>query len=251
MGSGAAATRAVAQLVLLDGRFATMPGVVSEGRRVIANIERSANLFVTKTVYAILLAVAVSIARWPYPYLPRHLTIISTFTIGIPGFFLALAPNSRRYIPGFIVRVLRFTIPAGIVAAGAALVAYAIARFGHDLSVREIRTTSALVLIAVALWVLVLQARPFNWWKTLLVASMVGAVALILLVPALRDFYAVQLPPASVLLEAAAVAGVAIVLLEVGWRFSRVIGSRRDFDQVVDENPDDEEALASEPSSTG
>ena len=234
MGSGAAATRAVAQLVLLDGKFATLPGVVAEGRRVIANIERSANLFVTKTVYAIILAIAVVIASWPYPYLPRHLTIVSVFTIGIPGFFLALAPNSRRYIPGFIIRVLRFTIPAGTVAAAAALVAYGIARYGHDLPVREVRTTSALVLIAVALWVLVLQARPFNWWKTLLVGSMAGAVVLILVVPGLRDFYAVELPPARVLGEAAIVAGIAIGLLEVGWRFSRVIGSRRNFEKVVE-----------------
>ena len=222
MGSGAAATRAVAQLVLLDGKFSVMPGVVAEGRRVMANIERSANLFVTKTVYAVLLAITVSVISWPYPYLPRHLTIISTFTIGIPGFFLALAPNSRRYVPGFIVRVLRFCIPAGIIAGAAALVAYGIARYGHDLPTREVRTTSALVLIAVALWVLVLQARPFNWWKTILVASMVGSIALILAVPALRDFYAVQMPPADVLGEAAIVAGVGIVLLEVGWRFSRV-----------------------------
>jgi cation-transporting ATPase E len=244
MGSGAAATRAVAQLVLLDGKFSTMPGVVAEGRRVMANIERSANLFVTKTVYAVLLAITVALISWPYPYLPRHLTIISTFTIGIPGFFLALAPNSRRYIPGFIVRVLRFTIPAGIVAAAAALVAYAIARYGHDLPTREVRTTSALVLIAVGLWVLVLQARPFNWWKTLLVASMVAAVALILVIPPLRDFYAVQLPPVEVLGEAAIVAGVAIALLELGWRFSRVITSRRSFDEVVDDDPADEEALA-------
>ena len=234
MGSGAAATRAVAQLVLLDGKFATLPGVVAEGRRVIANIERSANLFVTKTVYAVILAIAVVIASWPYPYLPRHLTIVSVFTIGIPGFFLALAPNTRRYIPGFIIRVLRFTIPAGIIAAAAALVAYGIARYGHDLPVREVRTTSALVLIAVALWVLVLQARPFNWWKTLLVGSMVGAVALILVVPGLRDFYAVELPPARVVGEAAIVAGIAIGLLEVGWRFSRVIGNRRNFDEVVE-----------------
>ena len=191
-----------------------------------------------------ILAIAVVIASWPYPYLPRHLTIVSVFTIGIPGFFLALAPNARRYIPGFIVRVLRFTIPAGTVAAAAALVTYGIARYGHDLSIREVRTTSALVLITVALWVLVLQARPFNWWKTLLVASMVGAVALILLVPGLRDFYAVELPPAKVLGEAAIVAGIAIALLEIGWRFSRVIGSRRNFDEVVDDDPADEEAPA-------
>src|SRR5262249_43823087 len=136
MGSGAAATRAVAQLVLLDGRFAVLPGVVAEGRRVIANIERSANLFVTKTAYAVFIAVAIVISGWRYPFLPRHLTLVSVFTIGIPGFFLALAPNSRRYIPGFVVRVLRFTIPAGAVAAAAALVAYWLARYANDLSVR-------------------------------------------------------------------------------------------------------------------
>src|SRR5688572_19881218 len=107
MGSGAPATRAVAQLVLLDGKFSTMPGVVAEGRRVIANIERVSNLFLTKTVYAMLLAIAVGVARWPYPFLPRHLTVVSTLTIGIPAFFIALAPNTRRYISGFVERVLR------------------------------------------------------------------------------------------------------------------------------------------------
>lgn len=227
MGSGAAATRAVAQLVLLDSKFAVMPGVVAEGRRVIANIERSANLFVTKTVYATILAIAIVISGWLYPFLPRHLTIVSTFTIGIPGFFLAIAPNARRYIPGFVLRVLRFCVPAGVVAAAAVLISYAIAHDIHHLSVRESRTTATLVLIAVGLWVLVIQARPFNWWKTLLVGAMVGAVVVILSAQALRDFYAVRLPPANVLAEAAVVAGAAIALLEVGWRLSRVVANRR------------------------
>ncbi|MET0421478.1 MAG: cation-translocating P-type ATPase, partial [Acidimicrobiia bacterium] len=146
---------------------------------------------------------------------------------------LALAPNSRRYIPGFILRVLRFTIPAGTVAAAAALVAYWLARYANDLSVVESRTTAALVLSAVGLWILVLQARPFNWWKTVLVASMAGSIAVIVTVAALRDFYALQLPPSKVGLEAALVAGIAIVLLEVGWRFSRVIGQRRNFDALA------------------
>ena len=200
MGSGAAATRAVAQLVLLDGKFATLPGVVAEGRRVIANIERSANLFVTKTVYAVLLAIAIVIAGWRYPFLPRHLTIVSTFTIGIPGFFLALAPNTRRYIPGFIVRVLRFTIPAGTVAAVAAARRATGSRgTATTCSMRESRTTATLVLVVVGLWVLVIQARPFNWWKTLLVASMVVAVGADPRRPGLRDFYALQLPPHDVL----------------------------------------------------
>ena len=197
MGSGAAATRAVAQLVLLDGKFSTLPGVVAEGRRVMANIERSANLFVTKTVYAVLLAITVSVISWPYPYLPRHLTIISTFTIGIPGFFLALAPNSRRYIPGFIVRVLRFCIPAGHRRGHrrARRVRHrplrprpADPRGAHDVGAGADRGRALGARAAGA------AVHP-HWWKTLLVASMVGAVALILVVPAFRDFYAVQLPP--------------------------------------------------------
>ena len=171
MGSGAAATRAVAQLVLLDGKFASMPGVVAEGRRVIANIERSANLFVTKTVYATLdrdrgrdRRVAV-----PVPASAPH--VISTFTIGIPGFFLALAPELAALHP----RVRRCgccasPCPPGSSRPRAAFISYGIARYGHDLSVLEARTTATLVLIAVGLWVLVIQARPFNWWKTVLVA---------------------------------------------------------------------------------
>ncbi len=227
MGSGAPATRAVAQLVLLDSTFATLPGVVAEGRRVIANIERSANLFVNKTVYATILAIAVVIAGWKYPFLPRHLTIISTFTIGIPGFFLALAPNPRRYVPGFVTRVLRFCVPAGAVSAAAALLAYGIAREANDLPIRESRTTATLVLVGVGLWVLGLLARPLNWWKACLVGSMVGCVALILAVEPLRDFYALRLPPVDVLGEAALVLGIAIVALEAGWNLSHMVRRRR------------------------
>ena len=227
MGSGAAATRAVAQLVLLDGRFATMPGVVAEGRRVIANIERSANLFVTKTVYAVIIAVAVVILGWRYPFLPRHLTIVSTFTIGIPGFFLALAPNRRRYVPGFLDRVLRFCVPAGVVAGIASLVTYGLVRFEENLTLRQARTTTTLVLVAIGLWVLVILARPFTLWRGLLVGSMAGSVAVILAAGPLRDFYALELPSAQVLGEAALLAVAGILLLEVGWRASRMVGRRR------------------------
>jgi cation-transporting ATPase E len=79
----------------------------------------------------------------------------------------------------------------------------------------------------VGLWVLVILARPFNWWKTVLVASMAGCVALILVVPWLRDFYALQFPPPEVVVEAGIVAATAIALLEVGWRLSRVVANRR------------------------
>ena len=233
MGSGAAATRSVAQLVLLDGRFATLPGVVAEGRRVIANIERSANLFVTKTVYAILIAVFVAVFGWKYPYLPRQLTIVSTFTIGIPGFFLALAPNKRRYVPGFLDRVLRFTVPAGFVAATAALTAFGIAYYAEDLPLREARTCSTLALCSVGLWVLVCLARPFNWWRTLLVAAMAGSVAVILAVPWLRDFYALQIPDAAVSAEMLGICALAVIGIEVVWQFTRHSIAKRNPEYIT------------------
>ncbi len=161
MGSGAAATRSVAQLVLLDGKFATLPGVVAEGRRVTANIERSSNLFLTKTVYAALFAVMTVLTGWPYPFLPRHFTVISSLTIGIPGFFLALGPNARRYVPGFVGRVLRFSLPAGIIAGVVTYTAYALARADGATS-REARTVAFIVLLILGLWVLVQLAAPVH-----------------------------------------------------------------------------------------
>ena len=193
MGSGAAATRAVADLVLLDGRFATLPGVVAEGRRVTANIERVANLFVTKTVWAALLAVAASVALLPYPFLPRHLTIIDTLTIGIPSFFLALAPNSRRYRPGFVGRVLRFAIPAGCIVAAATFAAFALARAGGLPPVQQ-RTAAVLVAFILSLCVLTLLAIPLTWRRIVLVAASVAGFALLFPLPVLRSFYALDLP---------------------------------------------------------
>ena len=116
MGSGSPASRAVAQIVLLDNRFATLPYVVGEGRRVIGNIERVATLFLTKTVYSALLALLVGIEclfskplhadPLLYPFQPIHATIAAWFTIGIPSFILSLAPNNERAHPGFVRRVL-------------------------------------------------------------------------------------------------------------------------------------------------
>jgi cation-transporting ATPase E len=217
MGNGAPATRAVAQLVLLDGRFATMPGVVAEGRRVIANIERVANLFVTKTVYAMLLAIAVGVARWEYPFLPRHLTIVSSLTIGIPAFFLALAPNIRRYRPGFVRRVLRMAIPCGFVAAAATFASYAFARNVQHYSLTEARTTATLTLLIVGLYVLSIHARPITPYRAVLVGSMIGLLFAAIGIPAARDFYALEIPSSRALAGGFAIAGGAVLVLELGW----------------------------------
>jgi cation-transporting P-type ATPase E len=193
MGSGAPATKAVAQLVLLDDRFASMPGVVAEGRRVTANIERVANVFITKTVWATLLALAVGVALWPYPFLLRDLTIIDTLTIGVPSFFLALAPNVRRYVPGFVGRVLRFSIPAGIVVAAAAFAAYWLAR-SHNLPLVQQRTGATLVALMLSLSVLVILALPLTWRRAVLVGLMIVGFVLLFSSAAVRKFYALELP---------------------------------------------------------
>jgi magnesium-transporting ATPase (P-type) len=195
MGSGAPATKAVAELVLLDGTFATLPGVVAEGRRVTANIERVANLFITKTVWATLLAVAVGtmLLPYPYPYLPRHLTIIDSVAIGVPSFFLALAPNPRRYRPGFTRRVLRFAIPAGAIVAAATFSAYYLARVS-GLPLAQQRTTATLVTLTLSVCVLALLATPLTWPRIALLGGAVAATVLLFPVPAIRSFYALELP---------------------------------------------------------
>jgi cation-transporting ATPase E len=208
MGSGSPASRAVAELVLMDGRFATLPAVMAEGRRVIANIERVAKVFVTKTVYATVLALAVGLAGLAFPFLPRHLTLISSLTIGIPGFFLALEPNTTRSTPGFVRRTLAFAVPAGLTAALGTLVAYQVADLA-DVPQDQARTTATLALAGLGLVVLALAARPLNPLRRLLLAAMAAAFAVVLLVPFLRVFFALDLPPLPV---AAAAVGLAAAL---------------------------------------
>jgi len=210
MGNGSPASRAVAQLVLLSNRFATLPDVVAEGRRVIANIERVAKLFVTKTVYATALAVAVGIARLPFPFLPRQLTLVGSLTIGIPGFFLALEPNLRRARPDLVRRVLAFAAPAGLVAAGATLIAYWLAHRSPSVPLDQARTTATITLTGAGLEVLWSLSRPLNALRVTILASMVGALVGVLTIPWLREQFALALPPASVLI------GVAILLAVVG-----------------------------------
>ncbi len=219
MGSGAAVSRSVAPVVLLDSDFAGLPPVLAEGRRVIANVERVANLFVTKTVYATLLALSVGVLHVPFPFLPRHLTIVSSLTIGIPAFFLALAPNDRRAVPGFVERVLRFAVPAGTLAALATMSAYGLAR-SQDVSQIEARTTATITLFIVALWVLAILARPFTWWRFELVGSMAGLFVLALLVPWSRHFFALNMAPPEITAAAVAIAAAAAMLLELGWRWT-------------------------------
>ncbi|MFG2892049.1 HAD-IC family P-type ATPase [Streptomyces sp. NPDC048248] len=221
MGSGSEATRAVAQIVLLNNSFATLPSVVAEGRRVIGNITRVATLFLTKTVYSVLLAILVACWQIPYPYLPRHLTLLSTLTIGVPAFFLALAPNTERARPHFVRRVMRYAVPSGLITGVAAFVTYLLARSfysGPDALAAE-TSAATLTLFLAAMWVLVIIARPYTWWRIGLVLTMGACFLVVLITPWLQHFFDLKLVGATMPWAAVGIAVVAAVLLEAAWRW--------------------------------
>ena len=220
MGSGSDASRAVAQIVLLDNSFATLPRVLTEGRKVINNIERVANLFVAKAVYAVLITAVIGVMSFwvagaAFPFLPRQLTLIGTFSIGLPGLFLSLAPSESLVKPGFLQRVLRFSMPVGVVAAAGTLIAYEIARRASSVDLDEARTAATMTLLGLGLVILALTARPLELWKLGLIAGMAGLYALVLLVPFGRNYFQLELFPAWLwlLCVATAIVGGALIVL--------------------------------------
>ncbi len=231
MGSGAAATKAVSRLVLLDGQFSRMPSVVAEGRRVIANVERVANLFLTKTAYAVIISLVIGLLLWQYPFLPRQLSIVSSLTIGIPAFFLALLPNKRRYQPGFLRRCLMFSVPAGVIISACILSIYSYSRAFADpaldpaAQVQAGQTATTVTVLLVALWVLSALARPFDRWRALLLAALVIALALILAVPFARAFFALQIPSGRLLAVTMGVVVLGCTAIEFLYRFLKKRGA--------------------------
>ena len=194
MGSGSGATRAVAQLVLLDDKWSVMPSVVAEGRRVLGNIERVADVFLTKSFYAIFISIATGVFAVAFPFLPRHLSLIGALTIGIPGFFLALMPNTERFRPGFFKRVIVFTAPAGAVAALAAFTSYGTAlNIGESLGDAQSAATVTLFIVTTA--VLIQSARPLSLLRLGIVALMIVLFLGVLFIPFFSNFFALSLGP--------------------------------------------------------
>ena len=159
-GSGTQMAKAVADVVLVNGDFAAVPGMVAEGRRILRNIQRVTKLFVTKSVFAGFLIVAIGITPTDYPLLPRHLTIVGALTVGIPAFFLALAPSDGPWrTEGFLREVARFAVPAGVAAGLGVTTSYLIALNVFDLGLLQARTAATSTLIVVGLYlVLALEA---------------------------------------------------------------------------------------------
>ena len=241
MGSGSSASRAVAQIVLLDNKFATLPYVVGEGRRVIGNIERVSNLFLTKTVYSVLLAILVGLAGLAskifgsdpllFPFQPIHVTIAAWFTIGIPAFILSLAPNRERAHRGFVRRVMTSALPSGLVVGAATFASYLAAYQGREASATQqtqASTAALITLLVTAVWVLAVVARPYEWWRVALVALSGLAYVVIFSIPLAQKAFMLDssnLVITSMALGIGLVGAAAIEL--IWWVQGRILGERR------------------------
>ena len=230
MGSGSPASRAVAQIVLLDNKFATLPYVVGEGRRVIGNIERVSNLFLTKTVYSVLLALLVGLAGLSsklfgtapllYPFQPIHVTIAAWFTIGIPAFVLSLAPNNERARTGFVRRVMSSALPAGITVGSTTYICYLLGNPGHGGTPAEQMqaSTGALITLLIGgLWVLAVVARPYQWWRVALVTVSALAYVVIFSIPLAREKFMLDPSNPTVTTTAVGLGLLAAVVIETLW----------------------------------
>ena len=228
MGTGAAATRSVAQLVLLDDSFATLPHVVAEGRRVIGNIERVANFFLTKTLYSVAFALLVAAWRLPFPFVPIHISVVGWFTIGVPASILALAPNAARARTGFLQRVMRFGIPAAVVISVTTFISYLlILPLSGGTVTNQVSTAVLVTLICGGAWVMITISRPYEWWKILMIVGCLAATAAIFLAPLelnigtvhlqLQEVFFIDTGNPAMLSTGFLLGAIAIVLIEIIW----------------------------------
>ncbi len=197
-GSGTQMARSVADLVLVRDDFGVVPGMVSEGRQILRNIQRVARLFITKTVFTATVGLAIAIPTGAFPLLPRQFTIASTVTIGIPAFLLALAPSSGPWRPDrFLESVARFAIPAGLAIGVGIIAGYLLARYGFNLGLVRSRTVATGIVVVCGLAV-VMRLEDEGGRRRLVVAGLCALMALLfalaLLVPFLRDFYELSTP---------------------------------------------------------
>ncbi|MGO1944166.1 MAG: HAD-IC family P-type ATPase [Ancrocorticia sp.] len=229
MGSGTSATRSVAKIVLLDDKFATLPYVVAEGRRVLSNIERVAKLFLTKTVYSSILAILVLLFSVPFPFQPIHVTITGWFTIGIPAFLLSLPRNNDKARPHFVGRVMTFGLPSGLAVAVASFTTYMLVRNPDFVGAHgaQAPTAALLALIIGSSWVLAVVARPYEWWKIALILLPLAGYGLIFNLDVTQRIFMLDSSNLDAMLVGTLIGLVAAVFIEALWWFLGIRGGKR------------------------
>lgn len=232
MGNAAPATKAVAQVVLVDSKFSHLPDVVARGRQVMANMERVAGLFLVKTVYSAMISLGVVLMQIPFPYLPRHITYVGGLTIGAPAFILALVPNARRYIPGFLKRVVEFALPCGIATGLSILGTSLLLPMSMHWDVQHsaaqltmLRGVNATILFMMGIFVLARVARPLNSWRGLLVIGFAVIGVAGMFVPIVARFFALVIPTGEMLVATLiALVLSAIMFMLCLWFVPKVLG---------------------------
>lgn len=176
MASGSDAATQVAQVVLLDSDFGHMTQVVTEGRRVVNNVQRSAILFLVKNLFSIILAIISAIFVFTYPLQASQLSLISLFTIGIPGFLLSLEENDKRIEKDFIKNVILKALPASLTEITAVL-GVVIAGAAFKLTASEISTSAVILLAVVGFMILTKISAPLNRFKMgIIIFNIVGII---------------------------------------------------------------------------
>ena len=190
MAEGSDAARSVSQLVLLDSNFESMPKIVAEGRRTINNLERSATLFLSKTIYSVILAILFILIHKAYPFMPIQLSLMSLVCIGIPSFVLALEPNKARVKGKFIENVISRVIPASLNVIFSIIMVCII---DEKLSFpAEIYSTICVILTVLTGFMLIIKISiPFNVLRTVLLASLIGIFVTISIT--LNDLFSIML----------------------------------------------------------
>lgn len=200
MNDGADAARNVAEIVLLDSNFDSMPKIVGEGRRTINNVERSATLFLSKTIYASLLALLFLFINYTYPFIPIQMTLINSLTIGIPAFILALEPNRLRVKGKFFINVISKAIPSGITTVVNILILVFVASI---LNIPNEQTSTIAVIITAYTAILLIYriSKPLNLLRKSLLILITLILLLMILTPVGRSVFSlVWLTPNSLLI---------------------------------------------------
>ncbi len=213
-GGGTQMAKSVADVVLVNGEFGAVPPMVAEGRKLLRNLQRVTKLFVTKSSFAAVLVLTIGIAPTTYPLLPRHLTLAASLTVGIPAFFLALAPSDGTWrSAGFLRDVTRFALPAGTAAALGLVSSYLFAYEVLNLPRIEARTVAVTVMVIVGLYfILVLEASGRARAAAVggLCALLFALYWLVLAFAGSRDFFELASPNAAIVLCSLGGAALAI-----------------------------------------
>ena len=199
MNSGSDAARNVSELVLLDSNFNSMPEIVKEGRKTINNVQRSATLFLSKTIYASLLALTFLFINYQYPFIPIQMSLISSLTIGMPAFILALEPNHDIVSGKFLINVVSKAIPSGVTTV-INIVMLVVLSSIFKLPQEQVSTCAVIITAYTAILLIYRISKPLNLLRKILLVTITSVFLFVFCIPIARSFYSLEILSPNALL---------------------------------------------------